>query len=217
MEEFNGYVIKWQPLTSRLEAAADDAHAAHAKLPPAPSREETRACLRRVYSRLRSSLGVGSSDGGGLVPGHLTSPPVRDLHILLLNGQTAGGACPCCLPDVLASVEVHGETGVTGDDVLRELAGYLYGHGSGDDDDDGSDGKGDEAVPPPQIYEPDGSAVAREGWVVYRSDWISTGEDGGGGGGGGALAQFDDWGSGYEVIKLFLYCCPVEDLPWVRG
>ena len=186
-DEEKEYVINWQHLVSEIQLVAKEAYEAHAKLVN-PSPEKTQECLRDVYSRRHSILLNDTS-----IPTYATSPPIHNFHILLFNSKERPG-CPCCLPDVSASIEVCNDSGVTKDDILRELISYLYD------------------TSPPQIYNTDGFSVAQGGTTVHNSDWMITGTDDN----GGDFAYVNDWSYNHEVVKLFLYCCKVGDFPQVE-
>ena len=76
---------------------------------------------RGVFSTLEESIASDDS-----IPQHLTSPPVKNFDINLFT-EDHHLHCPCCLPGVPPNIALENETGVTKQDFIRGLAGYLYG------------------------------------------------------------------------------------------
>lgn len=76
---------------------------------------------RGVFSTLEESIASDDS-----IPQYLTSPPVKNFDINLFT-EDHHLHCPCCLPGVPPNIALENETGVTKQDFIKGLAGYLYG------------------------------------------------------------------------------------------
>ncbi|KAG6355877.1 hypothetical protein INS49_015261 [Diaporthe citri] len=151
-----------------VDAVLEATRAAFPKSPvfDSTSPDDFQGYWRGVFTRLRERVASDES-----IPQHLTSPPSRTFWVnLFAQGPTAGPACPCCLPDVEPSVRLENDAGVTKEDLVAGLGGFLYGGGR-----------------PPRVHVedperddviPEESEAQRPGVLVHGADWMS----GGGGG-----------------------------------
>ncbi|KAL6412669.1 hypothetical protein AUP68_03874 [Ilyonectria robusta] len=88
-----------------------------------PSNAAFRSHWYSIFTQLEESI---LSDQN--IPEFLTSPPIKNLTITVIEMQDWLGNCPCCwLQDQETEIALQNDSGVTKGDFIRALKEHLYG------------------------------------------------------------------------------------------
>jgi hypothetical protein len=177
-------VEKWHAITRLIGATTDEA------FPSSPSFDAAsptafQTYWRGVFEGLRKTVAADPD-----IPKYVTDPPIKGFQVRFFD-EKHPGSCPCCLPEVPASIDLHKEDGVTKDDLVGAIAAHLY----------------EEELPLVYQEAQDGEVKNDKGLLIYSSNWMSgpRTED------GQRTAFVRHVARSHQIADITLYCCSKEE------
>jgi hypothetical protein len=177
-------IEKWHAIPRLIATTTDEA------FPSSPSFDAAsptafQTYWRGVFEDLRKTVAADSD-----IPKYVTDPPIKGFQVRFFDDKHPG-SCPCCLPEVPASVDLHKEDGVTTDDLMGAIAAHLYG----------------EELPLVYRQAEDGEVKNDEGLLIYLANWMSgpRTED------GQKRAFVRRVAKDHQIADIIMYCCTKDE------